>query len=303
MPDLTTDQVEALLERPNPVVDPTDREAVTRVLSRLASADMTLLGQLTDASNGVFLAVVGDPARQDGPDLPWRVVYKPVRGERPLHDFPPATLARREVAAFAVSHEAGYAVVPPTVLREGPLGPGSVQLWVDHDEEALPMVDLVPPEEVPEGAIAVLAAETPEGAEVVVVHSGGEDAARFAAYDVVVNNADRKGSHVLVDPTGRPWGIDHGITLHDEPRLRTVLWGWVGDPLPAVELERLALLASLLDDPASTLMAGQGPQAGLVDLLSGREVEALRARVAGLLESGTFPEPEPGHYPIPWPPL
>ncbi|MCH8612512.1 SCO1664 family protein [Arsenicicoccus dermatophilus] len=291
--------VQAVLARPNPLVDPTDRDAVAAILDRLARDELTLVGQMLEASNGVFLGLLGDP---DGEDA-WRVVYKPTRGERPLRDFPPATLAQREVAAFVVSHEGGWHVVPPTVLREGPLGPGSVQLWVDHDEDAPTLVDVVVPEQVPEGWLPVFAGETPEGEDVVVVHAGDEVARRFSAYDCVVNNADRKGSHVLVDPAGRAWGIDHGLTLHDEAKLRTVLWGWVGDPLPHAELERLSLLASLLDDPASALLAGQGPQRGLVELLSGREVDALRARVAGLLATGTYPQPAPGHYPIPWPPL
>ncbi|WP_409482928.1 SCO1664 family protein [Arsenicicoccus dermatophilus] len=298
-PDEELTAIQAVLARPNPLVDPTDRDAVTAVLERLARDEITLVGQLLEASNGVFLGLLGDPAGEDT----WRVVYKPTRGERPLRDFPPATLARREAAAFLVSHEGGWHVVPPTVLREGPLGPGSVQLWVDHDEDATTLVDVVGPDQVPEGWLPVLAGETPEGEDVVVVHAGDEVAQRFSAYDCVVNNADRKGSHVLVDPAGRVWGIDHGLTLHDEPKLRTVLWGWVGDPLPRAELERLSLLASLLDDPASVLLAGQGPQRGLVELLSGREVDALRARVAALLAAGSYPPPAPGHHPIPWPPL
>ncbi|AKT52836.1 hypothetical protein ADJ73_12735 [Arsenicicoccus sp. oral taxon 190] len=286
-----------MLARPNPVVDPTEPDQVREVLTRLAEDEITLVGQLVDASNGVFLGVVGQ-----GEDT-WRVAYKPVRGERPLRDFPSGTLAAREAAAFAVSHEGTYAVVPPTVLRDGPLGAGAVQLWIDHDESSSAMVDLVAPDAVGPGMLPVFTGETPAGEQVVVVHADSPDGQRFAAYDCVVNNADRKGSHVLVDPSGRPWGIDHGLTLHDEPKLRTVLWGWVGDPIPEVELERLALLESLLDTPGSALLAGSGPQAGLTDLLSAREVTALRRRVAALLEAGCYPEPAPGHYPIPWPPL
>ncbi|WP_313716167.1 SCO1664 family protein [Arsenicicoccus bolidensis] len=287
---MSPDDVPAELIVPNPLVDPTDRPAVEAMLGRLAGEELRLVGQLVEASNGVFLGVLGG-------DEPVRVIYKPTRGERPLHDFPPATLAQRETAAFLVSHEGGYAVVPPTVLREGPLGPGSVQLWIDHDEAAAPMVDLVAPDAIEEGVIPVFTGETPTGEQVVVVHRDTEAAARFAAYDCVVNNADRKGSHVLVDPTGREWGIDHGITLHAEPKLRTVLWGWVGDPLPAAEVARLALLESLLGDPGSALVRG------LLGLLSSDEIEALAARVSALLAAGTYPEPDPGHYPIPWPPL
>ncbi|WP_392466256.1 SCO1664 family protein [Arsenicicoccus cauae] len=281
---------------PNPVVDPTDRAAVEAMLGRLAGEELRLVGQLVEASNGVFLGLVGDGEDESG-RAPIRVIYKPTRGERPLHDFPPGTLAQRETAAFLVSHEGGYAVVPPTVLREGPLGPGSVQLWIDHDADASPMVDLVAPDAIGEGVIPVFTGETPAGEQVVVVHRDDEAAARFAAYDCVVNNADRKGSHVLVDPTGRAWGIDHGITLHAEPKLRTVLWGWVGDPLPAAEVERLSLLESLLGEPGSALVQG------LVGLLSEDEIASLAARVSALLAAGTYPEPNPGHYPIPWPPL
>ncbi len=154
-----------------------------------------------------------------------------MRGERPLWDFPDGTLAGREVAAFLISEAAGFDVVPPTVLRDGPFGPGMVQVWVDTDDER-ELVDVCAPAEAPHGWIGVLRARGERGRPAVLVHADTPALRRMAAFDVVVNNADRKGGHVLAGTDGHVYGVDHGLTLHVEDKLRTVLWGWVGQPLP-----------------------------------------------------------------------
>ena len=194
-------------------------------------------------------------------------MYKPVRGERPLWDFPRGTLANREAASYVVSAAGGWDVVPPTVLRDGPAGRGTVQLWIEgldgsgaEDGPALPrpdeLVDLVPRGKVEPGWLPVFEAESYTGEPVVVVHADRPDLAGVAVLDVVINNADRKGSHLVLDRRGSLWGFDHGLSFHEELKLRTVLWGWAGAPLPDVELSRLDGLAVALDT------ADQQPGAG-----------------------------------------
>lgn len=193
-------------------------------------------------------------------------VYKPVRGERPLWDFPDGTLAEREVAAYAVSTALGWDLIPPTVLREGPFGPGMCQLWVDADVD----VDLA----------ALARSEHP-------------DLRRLAVLDAVINNADRKGGHLL--PRGnRVQGIDHGLCFSAEDKLRSLLWQWRGTPLSAEALQGLAMLRT-------DLQAGLGQ--ALRGLLTGREVRATVRRVDRLLAERVHPEPSPDWPAIPWPPF
>ena len=191
---------------------------------------MDITGRLVDASNATLFGT----ANADGVEL--KCVYKPVRGERPLWDFPDGTLAGREVATFLISEAAGFDVVPHTVLRDGPFGPGMVQVWVDTEDER-ELVDVCPPAEVPTGWIGVLRARGERGRPAVLVHADTPALRRMAAFDVVVNNADRKGGHVLAGTDGHLYGVDHGLTLHVEDKLRTVLWGWVGQPLPGDVVE------------------------------------------------------------------
>ncbi len=243
---------------------------------------LEVVGRITTASNATFLARVGDV----------RVVYKPVAGEKPLWDFPDGTLARREVAAYAVSETTGWGVVPRTWLRDGPLGPGMAQVWHEPDDGQEP-VDVVPADAVPgTGVRAVLEGADEAGRPVVLVHEDSPALRRMAVLDVLLNNADRKGGHVLPLPGGRRLGVDHGVTFHVEPRLRTVLWGWVGDPLTADEragVERV--LAGLDGDLGATLAA----------LLAPEEVAALADRCARLLREARFPGPEGDMPAVPWP--
>jgi uncharacterized repeat protein (TIGR03843 family) len=269
-------------------------------LTRLTSGEIEIRGRLADASNATLYAVV------DGPDGELACVYKPVAGERPLWDFPDETLARREVASYAVSAATGWNVVPPTVFRDGPLGPGSVQLWLQQDgadpvgadEVVLPspgagLIDIVPPRRVPPGWRTVLAAEDGAGRPVSLVHADDERLRHIAVLDVVLNNADRKGGHVLPGWSGAVHGVDHGLTFHEEPKLRTVLWGFAGAALLPGEREVLEALAADLDGALGELLGR---------LLAVEEVVATLERTERLLRADRLPRPR-GHRTIPWPPF
>jgi uncharacterized repeat protein (TIGR03843 family) len=271
---------------------PSTQEEVAVVLDVLAFGEIEIEGRLVDASN---VALRGELALGD---LRTQVIYKPVRGERSLWDFPDGTLACREAAAFALSAAGGWNVVPPTILGDGPLGPGSVQLWVDVDEGASrALVDVVTPADLVPGWLPVFEAQLADGRDVVVAHADRPELASAAVFDVVINNADRKGSHLVLDQSGSLWGFDHGVGCHQEPKLRTVLWGWVGQPLPEAELVRLEAVAGWLSAPASPLSQT------LELLLSPAEIESVRGRIAGLLATGQFPAPNGRGPAIPWPPL
>jgi len=245
--------------------------------------DLELHGRIMPASNATFLGEI------DGV----KVVYKPVAGERPLWDFPDGTLADREVAAYAVSEAIGWDVVPTTWLGEGPHGLGMLQVWreVDPEQEA---VTLVRAGAVPDGYLAVFDALDDRDRDVTLIHEDTEPLRRMAVFDVVVNNADRKGGHVLEMPDGHRYGVDHGVTMHHEPKLRTVLWGWGGLPLTDAEVDALRhLRAAVAGDLGVTLAAH------LTDL----ELSALERRCARLLQIGRLPASR-GEWPaIPWPPF
>ncbi|BDZ43596.1 phosphatidylinositol kinase [Paraoerskovia sediminicola] len=248
----------------------------------LDDAPLEVLGRIRVASNATFLARVGDV----------EVVYKPVAGERPLWDFPDGTLAGREVAAYLVSEATGWGVVPRTWLRDGPMGPGMVQLWQDVDGDQDP-VDVVPTRDVPgEGVRTVLEGVDEDQRPVSVVHEDSPALRRMAVLDVLVNNADRKGGHVLPLPDGRRVGVDHGVTFHVEPKLRTVLWGWVGEPLDDDELAGVARVRSGLRGDLGVRLA---------ELLTDAEVEALDERGAVLAREARFPRPAGGMPAVPWP--
>ena len=259
------------------------RDPVVPDLLRHGRIEIT--GRLVDASNATLFGTVG----ADGVEI--RCVYKPVRGERPLWDFPDGTLAGREYGAFLVSEAAGLHVVPPTLLREGPFGPGMVQAWVDTDDER-ELVDVCSPKKVPAGWIGVLRARGDRGEPAVLAHADTPALKRMAAFDVVVNNADRKGGHVLAGTDGHLYGVDHGLTLHVEDKLRTVLWGWVGEPLPGEVVEALEKLRTELDGTFADVLG---------EHVTRREVRTLAARVDALIAEPRFPEPS-GYGPaIPWP--
>jgi uncharacterized repeat protein (TIGR03843 family) len=268
--------------------DTDDTASVDAVTAEvLIAGEITITGRLTDASNVTLLA----EASADGMTVP--CIYKPVRGERPLWDFPDGTLADRERAAYLVSEAAGWDCVPLTVLRSGPFGPGMVQRWIEdaNPDEA---VDLVSVKHVPAGWLPVLRAVDEDGSPVALVHADRPALATLAGFDLVVNNADRKGSHVLPLPDGRVLGVDHGLCFHSDDKLRTILWGWAGRPLPVTVVDGLTRLLAGLDAELGEELAA---------LLTRDEVDVLRERLESLAADPTFPRP-PGHRtPIPWPPL
>ena len=246
--------------------------------------EITLHGRVLPASNATFVGEI------DGV----RVVYKPVTGERPLWDFPHGTLAGREVAAYAVSQALGWDIVPPTILRDGPHGPGMVQLWRDEVEDQSP-VDIVGEGDLPEGFRHVFDGLDAHDQPVSLVHEDSAPLRRMALFDVVVNNADRKGGHVLPMPDGHRHGVDHGLTFHVEHKLRTVLWGFVGDPITDEEASGLTRLATDLEGDLGRR---------LVELVAEDEVATTVRRVSRLLSRGAFPAPASSSYPvIPWPPF
>ncbi|WIB76806.1 SCO1664 family protein [Curtobacterium sp. MCPF17_002] len=250
----------------------------------MTDGSLSIRARIREASNATFLADL------DGAS----VVYKPIEGERPLWDFPDGTLADREVAAYLVSEALGWGVVPPTWMGDGPFGRGMVQRWQDVDP-GQDAVDLVATEDADaEDApwLPVLEAIDEQDRPVTLVHEDTSALRRMAVFDVIVNNADRKGGHVLAMPDGHRFGVDHGLAFHVEHKLRTVLWGWIGEPLDADELEGI--------DRVSEALHGE-LGAALDEHLTVAEVDTLRARCAALRAVGVFPPP-PGHGPaVPWP--
>ncbi len=249
----------------------------------LLQGELTLHGRVMPASNATF---VGEICGR-------RVVYKPVAGERPLWDFPDGTLAEREEAAYLVSEATGWDVVPLTFRRDGPHGPGMVQLWQEPDpvQEA---VTLVPEDRVPDGWRHVFDGLDDRDRLVSLIHEDTVELRRMAVFDAVVNNADRKGGHVLAMTGGHRYGVDHGLTFHVEHKLRTVLWGWAGELLSDEDRACLQQVADQLEDELGERLVG---------LVTPHEVEATRRRVRRLLRVGALPEPGQGWRAIPWPPF
>ncbi|CAL9372467.1 SCO1664 family protein [Streptomyces sp. enrichment culture] len=271
-------------------IPPRGLTATADVLELLAEGELTVRGRIREASNAVLLCSVA----YDGVEAD--CVYKPVAGERPLWDFPDGTLAQREAAAYAVSEATGWDLVPPTVLREGPYGPGMVQQWIDADPSAPPLLSLVDGDEPGDGWRPVGLADVGGGRSALLVHADDPRLRRLAVLDAVINNGDRKGGHLLPGPDGRLHAIDHGVTFHTEDKLRTLFWGWAGEPLPAEALEALARLDAELAPgaPLATRME---------QLVTPAELDALRARVTALRTTARHPEPSGTWPPIPWPPV
>jgi uncharacterized repeat protein (TIGR03843 family) len=257
-------------------------------LELLTRGELELEGRLVDASNTTLRAEI----TLDGVSA--KCVYKPVRGERPLWDFPDGTLAGREVSAFLVSQATGWALVPPTILRDGPLGPGACQLWIEESAATEALIGFVPVYDVPAGWFAVANARDGHGDAYALAHADDPRLARLAVLDAVINNADRKGGHVLYAPDGRIHGCDHGVSFHVENKLRTVLWGWTGRPIPAESIETLTELGGKLDDALGE---------ALEEHLTLSEVQHVRLRVRRLLRSGRFPKPPQDWPAVPWPPV
>ncbi|MER6995953.1 SCO1664 family protein [Streptomyces sp. NPDC000410] len=258
-------------------------------LDVLTKGELTVRGRIREASNAVLYCSVS----YEGEEA--HCVYKPIAGERPLWDFPDGTLAQREVAAYEISEAMGWGLVPPTVLRDGPYGEGMCQLWIEADQSA-ELLALVDDEEPGEGWKAVGFAEVGEGRTALLVHADDPRLRRLAILDAVINNGDRKGGHLLPAPDGRLYAIDHGVTFNVADKLRTLLWGWAGEPLPTDAVETLTALEEALAE--GTALATR-----LTELLTPAEVTAIRTRVHGLRETARHPEPS-GQWPaIPWPPV
>jgi uncharacterized repeat protein (TIGR03843 family) len=251
----------------------------------LLHGELTVLGRIVPASNSTYLCRLGPEGSEA------RAVYKPVSGERPLWDFADGTLAAREYAAWLVSEALGWSVVPPTVLREGANGPGMVQLWCEPVDTAAP-VDLVPEGPLPPGTLHVLDAFDQDDRPVMLVHEDCPPLRRMALFDVVVNNTDRKGGHVLAMADGHRYGVDHGVCFHVDDKLRTVLWGWHSRPIDDEETAALRHHADRLEGDLGERLA---------DLLTAPEIVAVRRRLARLLSAGRFPQPGGGWPSIPWP--
>ncbi len=280
----------AMLEQKRSVPDDDDGERAT--LDLLASGELDIEGRLVDASNATLYCTIrpgpgpgpgpgghggtGSPPGSRGglggivpPDYRVACVYKPIAGERPLWDFPMGTLAGREVAAYVVSRAAGWDVVPPTVMRDGPFGPGMCQLWIDHDTD----VDLI--------ALSRRAD-----------HAGLRD---MAVFDAVVNNADRKIGHLLPVADGHLYGCDHGVCFAEDYKLRTVLWQWRGKTLPRRSLEALRRLNTQFNEGDL--------ETELSSLVAASEIAATKIRVETLLKHRVHPYP-PADWPaVPWPPV
>lgn len=220
----------------------------------LDSGELEIIGRLVDASNASLLCKLPD-GRQ--------AIYKPIAGERPLWDFPDGNLASREVAAFYLSEVGDFNLVPRTVLREGPFGVGAVQEWIDVSED----------EDVIE-----------------IAQSQDSQIRKLALFDVVINNADRKFGHILLTSDGVIFGCDHGVSLHEEGKLRTVIWQFTEMELTQTELEQISNLTRAIN------------REYLKSLLSNTEIDALFARLAKLLEDRRFPSPNPNWPAVPWPP-
>lgn len=262
----------------------------------LGAGEMTVIGRVSTASNVTLVCDLIDPGitAADTDTEPLRVVYKPVRGEQPLWDFPDGTLAGREVASYLISEALGWGVIPETVLRDGPFGPGMVQRWidtVDHRADRLALVDLCPAGTVPDGFCEVLRAVDPDGHEVSLVHADDPRLQRMAVLDVLLNNADRKGGHALEGADGGVYGVDHGICLHSEPKLRTVLWGWAGRPVDDGLLADIAAFTDRLPG---------APADALSRHITDVEIDAVLARAKRLLDEAVMPLPTTAR-PIPWP--
>jgi uncharacterized repeat protein (TIGR03843 family) len=215
-----------------------------------------------------------------------RFIYKPSSGERPLWDFPDHTLHLRERAAFVVSELLGWDVVPETTIEEGPFGIGSFQKWIDAEPTT---VDIFPPSTVPDGWLTIVTGIDEDGNQVTLAHADSSRLRQIAIFDAVINNADRKAGHLLTDQAGLTYGIDHGVTFNAEDKLRTVLWGWIGQ--------------EILEEQISDLKRLQGLVVGseLEELLNESEVEALNERIEELIIRPVMPSPSP-HWPaVPWP--
>jgi len=229
----------------------------------LTAGELEITGRLAEASNATMYCAISHNGRNAA------CVYKPVAGERPLWDFPHGTLAGRELAAYEISRASGWAIVPPTVYREGPFGPGMCQLWIDAD----PSVDLI----------------------ALARNNGHQGLRAMAVFDAVINNADRKIGHLLPMTDGHLYGCDHGVSFAEEYKLRTVLWQWRGDPLTTDAVQALQRICALMEHGELSETLRQW--------LTEEEVTATRIRTEMLLRHRVHPYPPEDWPAVPWPPI
>ena len=227
----------------------------------LRDGDVDVLGRMPWSSNATFLVNLS----LGNDEL--LAIYKPQRGERPLWDFPRGTLCHREVAAYEISRALGWDIVPDTVLRDGPAGVGMMQRFVEHD---------------------------PDEHYFTLLSEHGDVFRRMAVYDIIINNTDRKGGHCLrALDDGHIFGIDHGVSMHTQWKLRTVIWDFAGESIPPSVCHDVHAFADVLHEREFA--------ATMRELLDTFEVDALRARVDHLLATGVLPEPDRDYHSYPWP--
>lgn len=237
---------------------------MSTLVDAMLSGELSVTGRLVDASNATLYGTIKNLQNPDLDEI--RVIYKPVAGERPLWDFPDGNLANREYAAFLISEIAEWNLVPTTILRDGPFGPGMVQQWIDIDED----VDLA------------------------LYYRQDEPLLRkLALFDAVINNTDRKIGHLLPTLEGKLLGCDHGVTFHHEDKLRTVLWQWAGCSLTDSEVSQLQGLSQQVVKQEVTFR----------ELITDLELQALLGRIERLISTKTFPEPSDEWPAVPWPPF
>lgn len=227
----------------------------------LTDGEISVEGRLVDASNATLFVTISDGIGE------MRAIYKPIAGERPLWDFPDGNLASRERAAYLVSEALGIGCIPLTILRDGPFGIGAVQEWIDIDEA----IDLE-----------------------LFFREDDPQLRWVALLDAIINNTDRKIGHLLPQKGGKLFVCDHGVTFHEEDKLRTVLWQWAGQKFTAEEIERLSLFVTFLDSAQASEIR---------ELITPNEFQSLRTRTLFLLAQKVFPEPNPEWPHIPWPPF
>ncbi len=245
----------------NEITYPVDKAWVLRALQK---GEFDLQGQFLNGSNYTFLGKLN----YEGDCL--QIVYKPVRGEQPLWDFPHGSLARREVAAYLVSEALNWELVPPTIFRKnGPLGSGSLQQYIEHD---------------PNDHYFNFEEKDRQRLRPVVL------------FDLILNNADRKGGHILRDAQDHLWLIDHGLCFHSEDKLRTVIWDFSGEPVPENLRSDMMRLCEQLEE-------GQSLNTGLQPYLRASEISAMSRRIAKIIDAECFPAPPPSRRSYPWPPV
>jgi uncharacterized repeat protein (TIGR03843 family) len=259
------------------------------VTDALLHGDLTVEGRMTDASNATLYCTA--MIRTEAGDRTETCVYKPISGERPLGDFPDGTLAAREVAAYEVSAALGWNLVPTTVLRDGPFGPGMCQRWIHtQDGHDARLLAVLPEDGAHDGWCPVVAVGLADGTHGLLAHRDDPALRRVALFDVIINNADRKGGHLLSGVDGCLYAIDHGVSFHTEDKLRTLLWGFADRSLTRVEQADL-----------TRVRTDEALAARLTELLAEREVRAFQDRVEALLAEDRLPNPDGRRRPVPWP--